>query len=79
MSQTVDVTGLTPESVRLVERLVASLRAGRDQGVAPAPGSEPGEAWRIASEAVAGLADYDFGAWEEQRAFDQHHGQDHLK
>jgi hypothetical protein len=72
MSQTVDVTGLSPEAVRIVEQFVASLRQGP-------PASSKGDPWGDAAGAVRGLTDYDFGAWEEQRAFDQQRGQDHLQ
>ena len=78
MSQSVDVTGLPPEAVRIVEKFVASLR-GRHQGQPAAAAGPGGERWEAAAEAAKGLTDYDFGAWADQRAFDRRHGQDHLK
>jgi hypothetical protein len=77
MSQTVDVSGLSPEAVRAVEKFVASLRE-RHQGppLGNAEAGEGGDRWDAAAEAVKGLTDYDFGAWAGQRAFDRQHGQD---
>ncbi len=40
----------------------------------PAP---PGDRWAAAAEAVAGLADYDFAAWADQRVADAGHGGEH--
>lgn len=77
MAQTVDVTGLSPEAVRQVEVFVASLR--RQGGTAPSPSAAAADRWRAAAEAVTGLANYDFDAWAEQRAFDRQHGGDNLK
>lgn len=74
MSTSVDVTGLPPEAVRKVEQLVADLRA-QSQSKATAGGVDP---WAAAAEAARELSYYDFEAWKEQRAFDQHRGQDHL-
>ncbi len=81
MSQTIDVTGLSPEAVRVVERFVASLR---EQSPFATPESEAASAdadarWQAALEAAKGLSDYDFAAWEEQRTFDRRHAQDHLR
>jgi hypothetical protein len=69
----VDVTGLSPEAVRVVEKFVASLREQQGRQ------DVPGDPWAAAVEAAKGLVGYDFRAWEEQRAFDGRHGQDHLK
>lgn len=84
MPDTIDVSGLSPEAVRAVEALVGLLKE-KAQGDETAPGSAtssvglPADRWQAAAEAVKGLTDYDFGAWEEQRAHDRQHGQDHLK
>jgi hypothetical protein len=80
MSQTIDVSGLSPEAVRIVEKVVTSLRVQEGQTAPPA--TTPAEAaarWRAAEEAVKGLTNYDFAAWEEQRALDSRHAQDHLE
>lgn len=82
MSQTIDVTGLSPEAVRMVEQLVASLREQPAQGTSPSSTSKTDatvDPWEAAAEAVQGLSDYDFDAWADQRAFDERHGKDHLK
>ena len=39
----------------------------------------PAERWAAAAEAVKGLADYDFDAWSEQRAFDAERSREHLR
>ena len=37
-----------------------------------APTTRPGTGdWEAAAQAARGLADYDFGAWHEQRQFDR--------
>lgn len=75
MSQSVDVSGLSPEAVHVVEKLIALLRS---RGL-PDKANGGQDPWAAAVEAIKGLTDYDFQAWSEQRAFDRQHGQDHLK
>lgn len=79
MPPTVDVTGLSPDEVARVESLIASLRERRGQQTIAPPSAEAADRWRAAAEAVKGLADYDFGAWAEQRALDQQRAGDHLR
>jgi hypothetical protein len=79
MAQNVDVTGLSPEAVRLVEQLVTALRERGQGSPAAAGGTVGADPWVAAAEAVQGLAEYDFGAWAEQRDFDQEHAQDHSR
>ena len=74
MPETIDVSGLSPDAVRLVERFVASLRGQDRMGSAP-PAAGPHDPWVKAAEAVKSLSDYDFAAWADQRTFDQQHGQ----
>ena len=45
----------------------------------PSEEARPAERWAAAAEAVKGLADYDFDAWNEQRTFDAERSRDHLR
>jgi hypothetical protein len=83
MPHSIDVSELSPEAIRAIEALVGLLkekaqREGGQGSTSPLAG-DAAAAWRAAAEAVQGLSDYDFGAWQEQRALDRQRAGDHLK
>jgi hypothetical protein len=70
-SETLHLPELRPLLGRTVEIIV--LEDEQTPEMRPGTGD-----WDAAAQAARQLAGYDFGAWQEQRQFDQRHAPDHL-